>query len=269
MNQSVGFRLAVGVLVCVLVLVILGPTVLSWEYQDVDWDSINESPSQDHWFGTDASGRDVLTRTLVGGRISLVVALLATCVSFVIGVPWGAIAGLAGGRVDQFMMRIVDGMYALPFVLIVILLVVLFGRNIYLLFIGLGAVSWLDISRIVRGQTLVVRNEQYILAAHALGASQVWIVWKHVFPNIMGTAFVYATLTIPGVIIAESFISFLGLGVQEPQTSLGVLIADGTKEMHSSPWQLAFPAGFLVIALLALNKVGDVLRDSISGAVER
>ncbi|MXW55004.1 MAG: ABC transporter permease [Gammaproteobacteria bacterium] len=267
-QQKIGFRVALATLACVLVLVVLGPMFLPWEYQEIDWDNINQAPSIDHWFGTDASGRDVLTRTLVGGRISLIVALLATCVSFLIGVPWGAIAGLAGGRADQVMMRIVDGMYALPFVLIVILLVVLFGRNVYLLFVGLGAVSWLDISRIVRGQTLVVRNEQYILAANALGASQVWIVWKHVLPNIIGTAFVYATLTIPGVIIAESFISFLGLGIQEPQTSLGVLIADGTKEMHSSPWQLAFPAGFLVFTLLALNKVGDVLRDSITGNVE-
>lgn len=269
MKQTLGLKLALAILACVLLLVTVGPWLLPWEYQDVDWDNINQAPSLDHWFGTDASGRDIMTRTLAGGRMSLTVAVLATCVSFLIGVPWGATAGLAGGRVDQFMMRLVDGMYALPFVLIVILLVVLFGRNVYLLFIGLGAVSWLDISRIVRGQTLVVRNEQYILAANALGASQVWIVWKHVLPNIMGTAFVYATLTIPGVIIAESFISFLGLGIQEPQTSFGVLIADGTKEMHSSPWQLAFPAGFLVITLVALNKVGDVARDSIAGQVQR
>lgn len=268
-TQSVGFRIALVILGFVIVLVVVGPEVLPWDYQEVDWDSIHEPPNKDHWFGTDASGRDVFARTLVGGRISLSVALLATCVSFVIGLPWGAVAGFVGGRVDQLMMRIVDGMYALPFVLIVILLVVLFGRNVYLLFIGLGAVSWLDISRIVRGQTLVVRGEQYILAAHALGASQTWIVSKHVVPNIIGTAFVYATLTIPGVIIAESFISFLGLGIQEPQTSLGVLISDGTREMHSSPWQLALPATFLVITLVALNKVGDTLRDSIMGSTER
>ena len=163
-------------------------------------------------------------------------------------------------------MRVVDGLYALPFILLVILLVALFGRNIVLLFIALGAVSWLDLARIVRGQTLMAKNEAYVQAARALGATTAGIVARHILPNVMGPALVYATLTIPGVIIAESFLSFLGLGVQEPQTSWGVLIADGTREMRSSPWQLLFPATLLAVTLYACNILGDRLRDALDGA---
>ncbi len=265
-KNDIPFLLALGLLGLILLSIIVGPLLSTWSYVEIDWSAVNAPPSAEHWFGTDGVGRDLFARTLVGGQMSLTVALLATLVSFLIGVPWGATAGFVGGRIDQFMMRFVDGMYSVPFILIVILLVVLFGRNTYLLFIGIGAVSWLDISRIVRGQTLVVRNSQYIAAARSMGVTHRWIVVRHVFPNVVGIAFVYATLTIPGVIIAESFISFLGLGIQEPQTSWGVLVADGTKEMHSSPWQLAFPASFLVATLIALNVIGDRLRDVVSGS---
>ncbi|MCY4142516.1 MAG: ABC transporter permease subunit [Gammaproteobacteria bacterium] len=256
--------LASVTLICVVLLVLVGPLLAPWSYEVVDWNAVNAPPSADHWFGTDGAGRDLFARTLVGGQVSLGIAILATCVSFAIGVPWGAIAGYVGGRTDQLMMRVVDGMYSVPFILVVILLVVLVGRNAYLLFVGIGAVSWLDISRIVRGQTLVVRTGQFVQAARGLGASRPWIVWRHILPNVVGIAFVYATLTIPGVIIAESFISFLGLGIQEPQTSWGVLVSDGTKEMHSSPWQLAFPAAFLVITLVCVNVIGDKFRDAIT-----
>ena len=256
-------RVCCGVLLFVGASAVVGPWLLPWSLEAVDWDAIDAPPSAAHWFGTDANGRDLLVRTLSGTAVSLVVALLATAVSCLIGVPWGAVAGYFGGGVDQTLMRIVDGLYALPFVLLVILLVALFGRNIHLLFFGLGAVYWLDLARIVRGQTLVARREAYVDAARALGASTAGIVLRHIAPNVLGPALVYATLAVPGVVIAESFISFLGLGVQEPQTSLGVLIADGAREMRSSPWQLLFPAGWLATTLFALNTLGDRLRDAL------
>ena len=254
---------------CVLALVALGavfgPWLSPWPVDAIDWNAIDTPPSASHWFGTDGVGRDLLTRTLAGARVSLLIAVLATAVSCLIGIPWGAVAGYLGGRADQVMMRIVDGMYALPFVLLVILLVALFGRNVILLFVALGAVSWLDLARIVRGQTLAAKTEAYVEAARGLGATTAGIVLRHIAPNVIGPALVYATLTVPGVIIAESFISFLGLGVQEPQTSWGVLIADGAREMQSSPWQLVFPAALLAATLLALNLLGDRLRDGLDG----
>ena len=252
--------------VCILLLavaLVLGPWLSPWDQEHIDYDAFDTPPSLTHWFGTDGSGRALLVRTMAGGQVSLTIAMLATFVSFAIGLPWGVIAGYAGGRVDQVMMRIVDGLYGLPFIFLVILLMVFFGRNPYLLFIAIGAVSWLDLARIVRGQTLVVKNAMYIKAARALGVSAPWIVTRHVVPNVMGPALVYATLTIPGVIIAESFISFLGLGIQEPRTSWGVLIADGATRLHA-PWQLIFPATFLSVTLLVLNVAGDQLRDAIN-----
>ena len=256
-------RVCCGVLLFVAASAFVGPWLSPWPLEAVDWDAIDAPPSATHWFGTDANGRDLLVRTLSGTGVSLVVALAATAVSCFIGIPWGAVAGYLGGGVDQTLMRIVDGLYALPFVLLVILLVALFGRNIYLLFLGLGAVYWLDLARIVRGQTLVARREAYVDAARALGASTPAIVLRHIAPNVLGPALVCTTLSVPGVVIAESFISFLGLGVQEPQTSLGVLIADGAREMRSSPWQLLFPAGWLAATLFALNTLGDRLRDAL------
>ena len=256
-------RVCCALLVAIALASVVGPWLAPWEFDAVDWDAIDAAPSTTHWFGTDGVGRDLLARTLTGARVSLVTAVAATLVSGLIGIPWGATAGYLGGKTDMAMMRIVDGLYALPFILLVILLVVLFGRNIVLLFAALGAVSWLDLARIVRGQTLAAKNEAYVEAARAMGVGTVGILRRHIVPNIVGPALVYATLTVPGVIIAESFLSFLGLGVQEPQTSWGVLIADGAREMRSSPWQLAAPATMLTVTLFALNVLGDRLRDAL------
>ncbi|MYB38082.1 MAG: ABC transporter permease [Gammaproteobacteria bacterium] len=263
-----GTKLSSGCVVVLLLIVggaLAGPWLAPWPADETDWEAIDQAPNAVHWFGTDGVGRDLFARTLDGGRTSLAIAALATLVSALIGIPWGAAAGYLGGAVDQAMMRVVDGMYALPFVLLVILLVVAFGRNILLLFVALGAVSWLDIARIVRGQTLAARHEAYVDAARALGAGRWRVILRHIIPNVIGPAVVYATLTIPGVIIAESFISFLGLGVQEPRTSWGMLIAEGARNMHSSPWQLLFPAALLALTLFALNILGDRLRDAWTG----
>lgn len=256
-------RTCTAMLTAVVLLALLGPLVSPWEAGEVDWDALEAPPSTAHWFGTDLVGRDLFVRSAAGARVSLSIALVATAVSMLIGVPWGATAGYLGGRTDNLMMRIVDVLYALPFILVVILLVVVFGRNVYLLFIGLGAVYWLDLARIVRGQTLRVRNEAFVEAARSLGATTPRILRRHVLPNVAGPALVYVTLTIPGVILAESFISFLGLGVQEPETSLGVLIADGTQTMESAPWALIFPAGILAVTVWSINMLGDRLRDQL------
>lgn len=255
----IGFLIIAG-----LVLVaILAPLITAGDGTEQVLADRLQAPSAAHWFGTDMIGRDLFTRIAEGARVSLSIAAIATGVSVLIGVPWGAIAGYLGGRTDTVMMRIVDVLYALPFVLVVILLVVVFGRNPYLLFVGLGAVFWLDLARIVRGQTLRVRNEAFVEAARALGASSLRIVFRHVVPNVAGPALVYATLTVPGVILAESFISFLGLGVQEPDTSWGVLIADGAQTMESAPWALVFPALLLGITVWSINMLGDRLRDEL------
>jgi oligopeptide transport system permease protein len=214
-------------------------------------------------FGTDGNGRDLLTRTLVAGRVSLAIGLLATSVALVIGVAWGATAGYLGGRIDMLMMRIVDVLYALPFIFFVILLVVFFGRNFILMFLAVGAIEWLDMARIVRGQTLSIKRQDYVLAAQALGVSSGGIIRRHVIPNTLGPVIVYVTLLVPKVILLESFLSFLGLGVQEPMTSWGVLISDGARSIQGAWWLLAFPAAFLVTTLFALNFLGDGLRDAL------
>jgi oligopeptide transport system permease protein len=254
-------RLCSTLLAGIVLLALLGPVLAPWDPGEVDWDALESGPSARHWFGTDLVGRDLFVRSALGAQMSLSIAAVATLVSMLIGVPWGAAAGYLGGRVDNVMMRVVDILYAIPFVLFVILLVVVFGRNPYLLFIGLGAVFWLDLARIVRGQTLRVRQEAYIDAARAMGVSTPGILLRHVIPNVAGPAMVYGTLTIPGVILAESFISFLGLGVQEPDTSWGVLIADGAQTMESAPWALAFPALLLATTVWSINMLGDRLRD--------
>lgn len=256
-------RLCSGILATVLILALAGPLLSPWDAAQIDWGALEAPPSGAHWFGTDLAGRDLFTRCALGARISLAIALVATAVSVIIGVPWGALAGFVGGRVDNLMMRVVDVLYALPFVLVVVLLVVVFGRNPYLLFVGLGAVFWLDLARIVRGQTLQVRQAPFVDAARGMGATTAWIVRRHVVPNVAGPALVYVTLTLPGVILAESFISFLGLGVQEPDTSWGVLIADGTQTMESAPWALLFPAALLALTVWSINMLGDRLRDQL------
>ena len=256
-------RLCTALLAAVILLAVAGPLLSPWGAEDIDWAALEAPPSAGHWFGTDLVGRDLFTRAAAGARVSLTIAAIATLVSVLIGVPWGAAAGYLGGRVDTVMMRIVDVLYALPFVLLVILLVVVFGRNPYLLFVGLGAVFWLDLARIVRGQTLRVRQAGFVEAARAMGAGPAAIIRRHVLPNVAGPALVYATLTVPGVILAESFISFLGLGVQEPDTSLGVLIADGAQTMESAPWALVFPALLLAVTVWSVNMLGDRLRDEL------
>jgi oligopeptide transport system permease protein len=256
---------AMGVLFIVVCLAIIVPMVSPYELDGVDFDSIGLAPSlsNGHLFGTDPLGRDLFLRTMFGARISLMIGLVATLVSLMIGVTYGAVAGYLGGKVDALMMRFVDILYSLPFIFFVIILMVVFGRNIMLIFVALGAVEWLTMARIVRGQTLALKGLDFIEAAVASGASTPAIIRRHILPNVLGPVIVYATLTIPQVILVESFLSFLGLGVQEPLTSWGVLISDGAQQMETAPWLLVFPAGFLAVTLLCFNFLGDGLRDAL------
>jgi len=214
-------------------------------------------------FGTDSNGRDLLTRTLVAGRVSLAIGLLATTVAILIGVLWGAAAGYLGGRIDDAMMRVVDILYALPFIFFVILLVVFFGRNFVLMFLAVGAVEWLDMARIVRGQTLSIKRQEYVQAAEAMGVGTFGILRRHVIPNTLGPVVVYMTLLVPKVILLESFLSFLGLGIQEPMTSWGVLISEGARNIQGAMWMLLWPSLFLTTTLFCLNFIGDGLRDAL------
>ena len=252
------------VLALLVIVAVAGPWFIPHNHEDPDWAAFRAPPSLDsgHWFGTDQNGRDLLARTLFGTRISLLVALIATVVSVVIGVSFGAIAGYMGGRIDQAMMRFVDVMYALPYILFVILLMVIFGRNVFLLFAAIGALEWLTMARIVRGQTLSIKQREYIEAARASGLSNTHIIFKHIVPNLVGPVVIYATLTIPEIVVVESFLSYLGFGIQEPLTSLGTLIAEGADVLEVLPWLLWFPAAFLVLLLLSLLFIGDGLRDA-------
>ncbi|HEX6928902.1 MAG TPA: ABC transporter permease subunit [Gammaproteobacteria bacterium] len=254
-----------GILGFIVLLCLFGPMLSPHDPAHTDWSMMSAPPdaASAHWFGTDALGRDLFARTLTGGRVSLAVGLVATGVSLIIGIAWGAIAGYAGGRTDMIMMRAVDILYAMPFMFFVILLMVFFGRDILLVFVAIGAVNWLDMARIVRGQTLSLKEKEFILAARAMGLTTPAIIARHIVPNVLGIVVVYATLTVPQVILVESFLSFLGLGVQEPATSWGALVNDGAREMELSPWTLLFPAGFLVTTLFCLNFVGDGLRDAL------
>lgn len=256
--------LSLVILAALVLVAIFGPYFLPFNYEDPDWTSFRGAPdfAAGHYFGTDGNGRDLLARTLYGTRVSLTVALVATLVSVIIGVLYGAVAGYFGGRVDAIMMRFVDIMYALPYVLFVILLMVIFGRNVYLLFAAIGALEWLTMARIVRGQTLSIKQREFIEAARASGQRSFKIILKHIVPNLVGPVVIYATLTIPEIIATESFLSYLGFGVQEPLTSLGTLIAEGSAGMETTPWLLFFPAGFLVALLMSLLFIGDGLRDA-------
>ncbi len=256
---------AVSVVILFLITLacVLGPMLIDYELDTIDWENIQTTPDAKHWFGTDGNGRDLLIRVLTGGRISLALGLAATLVAFVIGVVWGALAGYLSGLVDAALMRMVDVLYALPFMFFVILLMVFFGRDPILMFVALGAVSWLDMARIVRGQTLSLKRQDFVRAAQAMGVPTRQIIARHIVPNLLGPVVVFATLTVPQVILFESFLSFLGLGVQEPMTSWGVLISEGAESMQASPWMLLFPAVFLATTLFCLNFIGDGMRDAL------
>lgn len=252
------------IVLCVLCFVAIGaPWISPYSYSAQDLALGPTPPSSAHWLGTDLFGRDLLTRIIYGSRISLMVGFVATTVALLIGVLWGAIAGYAGGRVDNMMMRTVDILYALPFTIFIILLMVAFGRNIFLLFLAIGAVEWLTMARIVRGQVIQIKQQDYIEAAISFGLSSWQIIRRHVIPNVSGYVIVYATLTVPNVILLESFLSFLGLGVQPPQSSWGVLIAQGVETMEEYPWLLLFPAMVFSLTLFSLNFLGDGLRDAL------
>ena len=256
---------SIFLLVTIIIVAFIGPFFLKWSYSQVDWTAIRKPPdfSKGHFLGTDQNGRDMLARVLQGTQMSLIVAGVATVVSVVIGIVYGAVAGYFGGRVDAIMMRVVDVMYALPYILFVIILVVMFGRNPVLLFVGIGCIEWLTMARIVRGQTLTLKEKEFVEAARAGGARPMTIIMRHIVPNLTGPVVIYATLTIPEIIITESFLSYLGLGVQEPQTSLGTLISFGAPVAEVLPWMLLAPAGVLVTMLLCLTYIGDGLRDAL------
>jgi oligopeptide transport system permease protein len=252
-----------GVLLILLALACAAGPVFSQSYEEQNLDLGATPPSRAHWLGTDVLGRDLLARTLYGGRISITVGLVATFVALAIGVTYGAVAGYVGGKVDAVMMRLVDILYALPFAIFVILLMVFFGRNIFLLFFAIGAVEWLTMARIVRGQVLSVKRMEFIEAARALGLGRRRIIFRHVIPNVLGPVIVYTSLTIPAVMLLESFLSFLGLGVQAPMSSWGVLIRDGSEKMEEFWWLLVFPGALFFLTLLSLNLLGDGLRDAL------
>jgi len=262
-------HLAVGGGIVVLLLILfctLGLTVanaLGYSHEQQNLQLGATPPGLQHWMGTDALGRDMLVRVLYGGRISLMVGLCATAVSLVIGVLYGAISGFVGGKTDALLMRIVDILYALPFTIFVILLMVFFGKKLVLIFLAIGAVEWLTMARIVRGQVMSLKRQEFIEAAQALGLRKRRIILRHIIPNVLGPVIVYATLTVPGVMLLEAFISFLGLGVQAPATSWGVLIDEGAKAMEEFPWLLIFPAAALSLTLFSLNFLGDGLRDAL------
>jgi oligopeptide transport system permease protein len=256
---------ALVALAAMTLLAVAAPLLSPWGYDTLDWRHLAQPPAlvADHWFGTDRLGRDLFVRTLGGVRLSLLISVLASAPSLVIGVLWGAVAGFAGGRTDEWMMRFVDVLYSLPYLFVVIILTSLFPRdNIAVLLLALGAVGWLTTARIVRAQTLSLKRREFIEAARASGVAPAAILLRHVVPNVLGPVAVYATLIVPQMILSESFLSFLGLGVQEPRASLGNLIYVGAQEMESAPWMLLLPAAFLVALLLSLNVLGDGLRDA-------
>jgi oligopeptide transport system permease protein len=251
------------ILAVIALLAILAPLLSRYAFDAVDFDAISVPPDAAHWFGTDDLGRDLFARTLYGGRISLLVGLVATVVSLLLGVSYGAISGYVGGAVDSLMMRLVEILYSVPFIFLVILLMVLFERSILLIFVAIGAVEWLDMARIVRGQAMALKRREFVEAARSMGVEGWTMIRRHIIPNTLGPVVVYATLTVPRVILIESFLSFLGLGVQEPMTSWGVLISDGARLMETQPWMLVFPASFLAATLFAFNFLGDGLRDAL------
>jgi oligopeptide transport system permease protein len=252
-----------GLLIFLCVVSLLTPWIAPYGFEQQNLLLGATSPSMQHWLGTDVFGRDMLTRIMWGGRVSLTVGFIATAVALAIGVVWGAVAGYMGGRVDMVMMRLVDILYALPFMIFIILLMVVFGRSMLLLFFAIGAVEWLTMARIVRGQVMSLRKQEFVEAAHSLGLPQWTIIRRHIIPNTLGPVIVYTTLTIPSVMLLEAFLSFLGLGIQPPQSSWGLLINYGVETMEEYPWLLIFPGIALSLTLFALNFLGDGLRDAL------
>jgi oligopeptide transport system permease protein len=254
-----------SILLLIAAVALIGPLLCPHHYARTDFGNPFMLPTVTDWhlFGTDSLGRDLFVRTLLGVKVTLFVAIIASSVSLGIGVAYGAVAGYVGGRVDAVMMRAVDALYALPFIFFVILLMVVFERNFLLIFVAIGAINWLDMARIVRGQTLSLKRREFVDAARLIGVSTPGIIWRHITPNLFGVVVVYMTLTIPQAILVESFLSFLGLGVQEPQTSLGALVNDGVSNMERAPWLLLIPAIVLALTLLCFNFLGDGLRDVV------
>jgi len=266
LRRNKAAMVAASLILLIALLAFIGPSFSPHSFDAIDWDNMAVPPGgpNDHWLGTDRLGRDLFVRTLAGVQISLQIGLLATLVSLCIGVAFGATAGYLGGKIDNIMMRFVDILYSLPYIFIVIILSTLFERgNIYVLFLAIGAVGWLTMARIVRGQTLSLKGKEFIEAALASGVGTPGILARHIVPNVVGPVIIYATLTIPQMILFESFLSFLGLGVQEPQASLGSLINEGAQEMESAAWLLLVPASFLVTLLTCFNFLGDGLRDAL------
>jgi oligopeptide transport system permease protein len=266
-----GARLSLGIIVVLVALAVIGPWLNPNGAETLDWSRVATDPSMvhAHWFGTDRLGRDLYVRTLQGARVSMIVGLVASAVSVSLGLIYGAVAGYLGGRTDDVMMRIIEILGGLPLIFFVIFLTVVFGRNEYLLFVSIGAVGWLTLARIVRGQALSIRRQEYIEAAIASGAGTARIIYKHVLPNVIGPVIVYATLAVPQIILLESFLSFLGLGIREPRASLGTLIAAGAGEMEAAPWILIAPGVFLTLLLVCLNIFGDGLRDAFDAGGRR
>jgi oligopeptide transport system permease protein len=265
LRSNPGAMCAMFVVVGLVALALFGPWFNPNGSETLDWLHVASQPALQsaHWFGTDRLGRDLFARTLEGTRVSLAVGVVASAVSLLVGIGYGAVAGYVGGRTDHVMMRVIEILSGLPLIFFVIFLTVIFGRGEYLLFLSIGAVGWLTMARIVRGQTLSIRRREFIEAAVASGAGTARIIVKHVIPNVLGPVVVYATLTVPQIMMFESFLSFLGLGIQEPHASLGTLIAEGAGEMEAAPWILLVPGGFLAALLLALNIFGDGLRDAL------
>ena len=250
-------------------IAIFAPMLTSFSYEETDLILGAVAPNSTHWFGTDELGRDLFTRTLYGARISLAIGLLAVVVSLVIGTVYGAVSGYFGGRIDYFMQRFLEILYAIPFMILVIILLTMFGHNIFMLFIALGAIQWLTMARIVRGQVISLKEMEFVEAARCMGVERMMIIIRHMIPNILGPVIVYTTLAIPALILEEAFLSFLGVGVQEPMASWGTLISDGVTIMEEYPWALIFPSLTLMLTLLALNFLGDGLRDALDPKVSQ
>ena len=266
-----GMKVSGGILLGIIAIAFIGPLLSPHDYLQTDFDNLLQGPSLGdfHLFGTDDLGRDLFVRSMLGVQITILVAIVASVVSLLIGVAYGAVAGYLGGRVDAVMMRFVDTLYALPFIFFVILLMVAFERNFLLIFVAIGAINWLDMARIVRGQTLSLREREFVEAARLTGVSTARIVFRHIAPNLFGVVIVYVTLTIPQAILVESFLSFLGLGIQEPQTSLGALVDAGVNQMEGASWMLLIPASLLAVILLCFNFFGDAMRDALDARDEK